>query len=80
MDLYQDLMGGQASQSQPSQTTPQQNDEQFANDLAAFAKNFKGDPKQQVMNLLQQNMIPNNVLNGAIQRTNMIYKTLRGGK
>ena len=73
MDLYQDLMGGQASQSQ-SQQTPQNNN--FINNLQNFASTFKGDPKQQVMQLMQQRGISQDTFNNAVAQTNQLYKML----
>lgn len=72
MDLYQELMG----QSQPQQSN--QND--FMSNLQLFAQNFNGDPKQQVMQLMQQKGISQNTFNNAVQQTNQIYKMLNGGK
>lgn len=72
MDLYQELMG----QSQPQQTN--QND--FMSNLQSFAQNFRGDPTQQVMQLMQQKGISQNAFNNAVQQTNQIYKMLHGGK
>ena len=66
MDLYQELMG----QSQPQQTN--QND--FMSNLQSFAQNFRGDPTQQVMQLMQQKGISQNAFNNAVQQTNQIYK------
>lgn len=72
MDLYQELMG----QSQPQQT----NQNNFMSNLQSFAQNFSGDPKQQVMQLMQQKGISQNTFNDAVQKTNQIYKMLNGGK
>lgn len=72
MDLYQELMG----QSQPQQTN--QND--FMSNLQSFAQNFRGDPTQQVMQLMQQKGISQNAFNNAVQQTNQIYNMLHGGK
>lgn len=69
MDLYQELMTGGNSQ-------PQQNQNNIPNGLAEFAKNFRGDPKQQVMQLIQQRGIPQNRFNAAVQQTNQIYGQL----
>ena len=74
MDLYQELMG--QSQPQPQQTN--QND--FMSNLQLFAQNFRGDPTQQVMQLMQQKGISQNAFNDAVQKTNQIYKMLNGGK
>lgn len=71
MDLYQELMTGGISQ-------PQQNQNDMLSGLANFAKNFRGDPKQQVMQLIQQRGIPQDRLNAAVQRTNQIYSSLNG--
>lgn len=72
MDLYQELMG----QSQPQQSS--QNN--FMSNLQSFAQNFSGNPKQQVMQLMQQKGISQNTFNDAVQQTNQIYKMLNGGK
>lgn len=69
MDLYQELMSGDSSQ-------PQQNQNSIPSGLAEFAKNFRGDPKQQVMQLIQQRGILQNNLNAAVQQTNQIYSQL----
>lgn len=74
MDLYQELMG--QSQPQPQQT----NQNIFMSNLQSFAQNFSGDPKQQVMQLMQQKGISQNTFNNAVQQTNQIYKMLNGGK
>lgn len=74
MDLYQELMG--QSQSKPQQTN--QND--FMSNLQSFAQNFRGDPTQQVMQLMQQKGISQNAFNNAVQQTNQIYNMLHGGK
>lgn len=71
MDLYQELMSGGSSQ-------PQQNQNNIPSGLADFAKNFRGDPKQQVMQLIQQRGIPQDRLNAAVQKTNQIYSSLNG--
>ena len=71
MDLYQELNGQQQSQTQ------QQNNN-FAQGLLQFAQNFRGDPVQQVMNLIQQKGIPQDQLNTAIQQTNQFYSQLNG--
>lgn len=75
MDLYQELMGTNNQQSQPVQ-----NNNNFFNNLSNFAQNFKGDPTQQVMNLIKQRGIDQNALNNAVQQTNQVYNMLRGGK
>lgn len=72
MDLYQELMG----QSQPQQT----NQNNFMDNLQSFAQNFRGDPIQQVMQLMQQKGISQNAFNNAVQQTNQIYNMLHGGK
>ena len=72
MDLYQELMG----QSQPQQSS--QNN--FMSNLQSFAQKFSGNPKQQVMQLMQQKGISQNTFNDAVQQTNQIYKMLNGGK
>jgi len=71
MDLYQELMSGNSSQLQ-------QNQNNIPSGLADFAKNFRGDPKQQVMQLIQQRGILQDRLNAAVQRTNQIYSSLNG--
>lgn len=76
MDLYQELMG-ENQQSQPQQSNQNNN---FINNLQSFAKNFSGDPKQQVMELIKQRGISQNAFNNAVQQTNQLYKMLRGGK
>lgn len=48
--------------------------------LQSFAQNFSGDPKQQVMQLMQQKGISQNTFNNAVQQTNQIYNMLHGGK
>ena len=68
MDLYQELMTGGSSQ-------PQQNQNNIPSGLADFAKNFRGDPKQQVMQLIQRG-IPQDRFNAAVQQTNQIYGQL----
>ena len=71
MDLYQELTGGSSQ--------PQQNQNNMPSGLAEFAKNFRGDPKQQVMQLIQQRGgIPQDRLNAAVQQTNQIYSSLNG--
>lgn len=70
MDLYQELMTGGSSQ-------PQQNQNNIPSGLADFAKNFRGDPKQQVMQLIQRG-IPQDRFNAAVQKTNQIYSSLNG--
>ena len=75
MDLYQELMGTNNQQSQPVQ-----NNNNFFNNLSNFAQNFRGDPKQQAMNLIKQKGIDQNALNNAVQQTNQVYSMLRGGK
>lgn len=72
MDLYQELMG----QSQPQQT----NQNNFMDNLQSFAQNFRGDPIQQVRQLMQQKGISQNAFNNAVQQTNQIYNMLHGGK
>jgi len=70
MDLYQELMMGGSSQ-------PQQNQNNIPSGLADFAKNFRGNPKQQVMQLIQRG-IPQDRFNAAVQQTNQIYSQLNG--
>ena len=70
MDLYQELMSGNSS-------LPQQNQNNIPSGLADFAKNFRGDPKQQVMQLIQRG-IPQDRFNAAVQQTNQIYSSLNG--
>lgn len=70
MDLYQELMTGGSSQ-------PQQNQNNIPSGLADFAKNFRGDPKQQVIQLIQRG-IPQDRFNAAVQQTNQIYSSLNG--
>ena len=70
MDLYQELMSGGSSQ-------PQQNQNNIPSGLADFAKNFRGNPKQQVMQLIQRG-IPQDRFNAAVQQTNQIYSSLNG--
>lgn len=70
MDLYQELMMGGSSQ-------PQQNQNNIPSGLVDFAKNFRGDPKQQVMQLIQRG-IPQDHFNAAVQQTNQIYSSLNG--
>ena len=70
MDLYQELMSGGSSQLQ-------QNQNNIPSGLADFAKNFRGDPKQQVIQLIQRG-IPQDRLNAAVQQTNQIYSQLNG--
>ena len=70
MDLYQELMSGNSS-------PPQQNQNNIPSGLADFAKNFRGDPKQQVMQLIQRG-IPQDRFNAAVQQTNQIYSSLNG--
>ena len=69
MDLYQELMSGSSQ--------PQQNQNNIPSGLADFAKNFRGDPKQQVMQLIQRG-IPQDRFNAAVQQTNQIYSSLNG--
>ena len=76
MDLYQELMG-ENQQSQPQQSNQNNN---FINNLQSFAKNFSGDPKQQVMDLMKQRGISQNAFNDAVQQTNQLYKMLNGRK
>lgn len=59
-----------------SQPQPQQNQNNMLSGLADFAKHFRGDPKQQVMQLIQQRGIPQYKFNAAIQQTNQIYSQL----
>jgi len=71
MDLYQELMSGSSS-------PPQQNQNNIPSGLAEFAKNFRGDPVQQVMQLMQQKGISQDRFNAAVQQTNQIYSQLNG--
>ena len=68
---------GENQQSQPQQSNQNNN---FINNLQSFAKNFSGDPKQQVMDLMKQRGISQDAFNNAVQQTNQLYKMLRGGK
>lgn len=61
-----------------SQPQPQQNQNDMLSGLAEFAKNFRGDPKQQVMQLIQQRGISQGKFNAAVQKTNQIYSSLNG--
>ena len=72
--LFQQLSKGQ---SQPQQQTPQNNPNTIEQ-LYSFAQNFKGDPKQQVMDLLKYKGISQQEYNDAINQTNMLYKTIFG--
>lgn len=65
---------------QTQNSQPQQNQNNFMSNLQSFAQNFNGDPKQQVMQLMQQKGISQNTFNNAVQQTNQIYKMLNGGK
>jgi ADP-heptose:LPS heptosyltransferase len=67
-NLYQELSG-------QSQTTQQTNPNMMQR-LYEFAKNFKGDPKQQVMELMKSRGINQQQYNDAVQQTNMIYGML----
>lgn len=62
------------SQPQAAPQTPQNND--FFKNLQNFASNFSGDPKQQVMQLMQQKGISQNKFNAAVKQTNQIYQML----
>ena len=75
MDLYQELM-----ETNNQQSKPVQNNNNFFNNLSNFAQNFKGDPKQQVMNLIKQRGVDQNTFNNAVQQANQVYNMLRGGK
>ena len=68
---------GENQQNQPQQSNQNNN---FINNLQSFAKNFSGDPKQQVMELMKQRGISQDTFNNAVQQTNQLYKMLRGGK
>lgn len=68
---------GENQQSQPQQSNQNNN---FISNLQSFAKNFSGDPKQQVMELMKQKGISQSTFNDAVQQTNQLYKMLRGGK
>jgi len=65
---------------QTQNSQPQQNQNNFMSNLQSFAQNFSGDPKQQVMQLMQQKGISQNAFNNAVQQTNQIYNMLHGGK
>lgn len=68
---------GENQQSQPQQSNQNNN---FINNLQSFAKNFSGDPKKQVMELIKQRGIPQDAFNNAVQQTNQLYKMLNGRK
>lgn len=72
---YQAMSNGQPSQPAAPANNP-------FNQLLSFAQNFKGDPKQQVMNLLQSRGINMNspAYNAAVERTNSIYSMIYGKK
>lgn len=59
---------------------PVQNNQNFFNGLADFAQNFRGDPKQQVMNLIKQRGFDQNSIQNAVNQANQVYSMLRGGK
>lgn len=68
MDLYQELTGGSSQ--------PKQNQNNMLSGLADFAKNFRGDPKAQVEQILKNNHISQEQYNNAVNQANMIYGIL----
>lgn len=48
--------------------------------LFSFIQKFKGDPKQQVMDLVKSKGINNQAYNDAVNKANMIYKMIYGMK
>jgi hypothetical protein len=55
-----------------------QNMQQTPNDFLSFMKNFKGDPRQSVMQLIQNGSINNQTLQSAINQTNQLYRQFFG--
>lgn len=68
--LYQ--MYGQQPQQQPQQ--PQNIVSEFMN----FRNNFQGDPKTQVMNMLNSGQVSQAEYNQAVQQANQLYSMMNG--
>lgn len=67
MDLYQELAG------QNKQRAPSNN---FFGRLSQFAQTFKGNPKEQVEQILKSGSISQEQYNNAVNQANMIYGIL----
>ncbi len=72
--LYQ--MYGQPQPQRPVQQ-PQQPQNVMA-DLANFMNGFKGDPKAQVMSMLNSGQISQAEYNDAVQQANQLYAMMNG--
>lgn len=70
--LYQ--MFGQPQQQQQSVQQPQN----VMADLTNFMNSFKGDPKAQVMSMLNSGQISQAEYNDAVQQANQLYAMLNG--
>lgn len=58
---------------------PQQQQQQnVMADLTNFMNSFKGDPKAQVMNMLNSGQISQAEYNNAVQQANQLYAMLNG--
>ena len=75
--LYQ--MYGQTQQPQQPQQPQQQSVPQQQNvmaDLANFMNGFKGDPKAQVMSMLNSGQVSQAEYNQAVQQANQLYSMM----
>lgn len=63
---------------QPTNQLPSQITPQMLQQFNEFKKNFKGDPKQMVMQLLQQNGMNGNQLQQAMQMVQQFQTLLKG--
>ena len=80
MDLFQELSGQPAAPTQTQQNNPTGTGNGWLADLYNFSKNFKGNPQQQVQNLMKAGGISQADYNQAVQQANMVYSMLTGGR
>lgn len=79
--LYQQLSGNQGQPTPvPQQEQPQNNFGNYISRLTEFIQTFKGDPKQQVQQLLQSGGVNKAQYDQAVQQANMIYNLINGKK
>lgn len=80
--LFEQLGGnnGRVPSPAPQQQTQNNNFGNYISRLTDFVQNFKGDPKQQVQQLLQNGGVNKAQYEQAVQQANMLYNLINGKK
>lgn len=79
MSTLFDELSGQTNQDQQNS---QQNNTNYGilGQLNEFAKNFKGNPQEQVQQLIKTGKISQQEYNNAVSQANMLYNMINGKK